>query len=294
MTPLLLWLGGREALAAAPTNDTFPDATAVTIGFSDILKTNEATTDTDDTQLGTLCGFATTNASVWYVFTSATDAFVQIDVSKSDYSAGIMVGTGTQGNLQPVTCGHSFVEFYATVGTTFYISVLDHEPHDEPHGGQLQLEVADTLGPPRPSVSGDGIRIEFSSNNRVENREVKTSGSYICTDAAWITIFGTAHQKVDRFTISGFINFFESGTCDGTPHPWSAEVTPDTPDNGKFVDGELEVALSFIACREFIDEECAHYEIPKQIVFLGGAGEKSSSAAVPGNQLFMPSITTRK
>ena len=103
LLPLALMSG--TALAAAPNNDMFPGATAVTIGFSEVLDTTEATTDSDDAQLNASCGAPATDASVWYAFTASSDIGVVVDVSQSNYSAGVLVGVGTQGNLQIVTCG---------------------------------------------------------------------------------------------------------------------------------------------------------------------------------------------
>ena len=54
------------ALAAAPSNDTFPNAKLVTLGFSETLDTTEATTDSDDAQLLETCPAPVTDASVWY------------------------------------------------------------------------------------------------------------------------------------------------------------------------------------------------------------------------------------
>ena len=82
---------GSAALAAPPTNDTFPGATAVAIGFSQALDTTQATTDANDAQLNATCGAPMTDASVWYSL-AGTDSGVIVDVSSSTYSAGVLVG----------------------------------------------------------------------------------------------------------------------------------------------------------------------------------------------------------
>ena len=69
------------ALAAAPSNDTFGGATTATIGFSQVLDTTQATTDSDDAQLNASCGAPATDASVWYSL-AGTDAGVVVDVSR--------------------------------------------------------------------------------------------------------------------------------------------------------------------------------------------------------------------
>src|SRR2546426_570280 len=121
-----LVVAAPAALAAAPSNDTFTGATAVKIGFSEVLDTTEATTDSDDAQLNASCGAPATDASVWYVL-KGSDQGVAVDVSKSDYSAGVLVGVGTQGNLQTVTCGPGSVRFFAAAGTTYYVLAIDDQ-----------------------------------------------------------------------------------------------------------------------------------------------------------------------
>src|SRR5215475_13573650 len=76
-------------LAAPPNNDTFTGATVATVGFSETLDTTEATTDADDAQLNTNCGAPATDASVWYAV-QGNDTTVVVDVSASDYSAGVL------------------------------------------------------------------------------------------------------------------------------------------------------------------------------------------------------------
>jgi len=131
MTVLALAFGALgfyvpAALAAAPSNDTFPGATAVSVGFGETLDTSQATTDADDTQLNAACGAPATAASVWYTI-QGSDSVVVVDVSGSDYSAGVIVGTGTQGNLTTVACGPGSTSFFAAAGTTYYVLAIDDQ-----------------------------------------------------------------------------------------------------------------------------------------------------------------------
>jgi len=90
-----LGVSAPAALAAAPNNDEFAGATLAAFGFSEVLNTTEATTDSDDAQLAESCiGVPATDASVWYAF-DGSDAGVVVDVSQSDYSAGVLVGVGS-------------------------------------------------------------------------------------------------------------------------------------------------------------------------------------------------------
>ena len=89
-----------------------------------MLDTTEATTDADDAQLNESCGAPATDASVWYAI-DGSDTGIVVDVSQSDYSAGIIVGVGSQGNLDTVDCGPGTVGFFAAAGTTYYVLALD-------------------------------------------------------------------------------------------------------------------------------------------------------------------------
>ena len=130
-----LGASAASTLAAAPSNDTFSGATPVAIGFSQTLDTSEATTDSDDQQLNSSCGAPATDASVWYSI-SGTDSGVVVDVSSSNYSAGILVGVGTQGNLTTVACGPGTVGFFAASGTSYYVLSIDDQ---QDGGGNGQL-----------------------------------------------------------------------------------------------------------------------------------------------------------
>jgi hypothetical protein len=89
-----------------------------------VLDTTEATTDSDDAQLNTNCGAPATDASVWYAL-EGSDTPVVVDVSQSNYSAGVLVGVGSQGDLRIVTCGPGTVAFFAFAGTTYYVLAID-------------------------------------------------------------------------------------------------------------------------------------------------------------------------
>jgi hypothetical protein len=87
----------QPGFAAAPGNDTIGGARAASIRFSQVLDTTRATTDADDAQLNASCGAPATDASVWYTINLAADGGVVVDVSASDYSAGVLVGEGSPG-----------------------------------------------------------------------------------------------------------------------------------------------------------------------------------------------------
>ncbi|HEV2906684.1 MAG TPA: hypothetical protein VGZ50_05155 [Actinomycetota bacterium] len=250
-------ISAPAALAAPPGNDTFGGATAATLGFSEVIDTTEATTDADDTQLNSSCGAPATDASVWYAFTGS-DTGVVVDVSQSDYSAGVLVGVGSQGNLQLEACGPGAVGFFASAGTTYYVLAIDDQFDGGGNGGSLNISFNEA--PPPPTVELTVNRIgKFNSRTGVAT----ISGTYTCENADFIEVFVDARQKVGRFTVVGFGDFFDFGTCDGESHAWSTDVFPD---NGKFAGGKtMTLAFSF-ACGPF---ECAEGFVEQTVQLRG-------------------------
>jgi hypothetical protein len=245
LTLSALGVSAPAALAAPPSNDTFPNATQVTIGFSELLDTTEATTDADDAQLNVICGAPATDASVWYAI-DGTDTGIVVDVSQSDYSAGVLVGVGSQGSLDIVACGPGTVGFFAAVGTTYYVLAIDDQLDGGGNGGNLSISFNEA--PPPPTLDFTVNRYG-SFNSRTGTATI--SGTYTCTNGDFIEVFVDARQRVGRLFIFGSGGFFDFGTCDGTPHTWSAEIFPQ---NGIFKGGKT-LTLNFSqACGAF---ECA-------------------------------------
>lgn len=253
-----LAFSASPALAAAPSNDTFAGAIPATIGFNEVRDTTAATTDADDAQLNATCGAPATDASVWYAFT-ASDANVVVDVSKSTYSAGVLVGVGSEGNLQTVACGPGAVAFFAAAGTTYYVLAIDDQTDGAGNGGLLSISFNPT--PPPPTVN-----ITVNRYGQVNTRTgiARVSGTYTCTNGDFFQVNGEARQSVGRFVVDGFFNFFDSGTCDGAPRTWVADVFPQ---NGKFAGGKTLTLTFAIACGPF---ECAQGFVQQTVQLQGG------------------------
>jgi hypothetical protein len=218
------------ALAAAPANDTIAGATPATIGFSEVLDTTAATTDADDAQLNASCGAPATDASVWYTLTVTADAGVIIDVSASDYSAGVLVGVGSPGALDTIACGPGVVAISASPGTTYYVLAIDDQLDGGGNGGSLHISFNEA--PPPPTID---FTVNRTGTVNARTGVATISGTYSCENGDFVDIFVDASQRVGRFTIRGFGEFFDVTTCDGTSHTWSAQVVPD---NGKFAGGK--------------------------------------------------------
>jgi hypothetical protein len=252
--------GVQPAFAAAPGNDTIGGATTASLGFSQILDTTQATTDADDAQLNSSCGAPATDASVWYTLNLAADGGVIIDVSASDYSAGVLVGEGTPGALTTVACGPGTVAFSAAAGTTYYVLAIDDQSDGSGNGGALHISFNGAPPPPTLDVTL-APRGTFNAKTGVATLH----GTYTCTDADFIDIFGNVSQPVGRIaTIRGFFEVFDVSTCDGSTHQWSADVSPDS---GKFAGGQAMTVVFSFACGAF---ECAD-GFTEQTVRLSGA-----------------------
>lgn len=261
---LLLSLNSGIVLAAPPINDLFAEATAVNIGFTETIDTTEATTDGDDAQLNTTCGAPVTDASVWYAYTASSDGTIVVDVSQSDYSAGILVGEGSQGNLQYITCGQHTVSFFATAGTTYYVLAIDDQYDGGGNGGLLNISFNEFIPPPSPVL-------EELTVNRFGSVNAKTgiatiSGSYTCSHGDFISMSTNARQTVGRVaTIIGDGYFSDFSTCDGLPHPWSADVVPQS---GKFAGGKTMTVTFAYTCGPY---ECASGYAERKVQLRGGS-----------------------
>jgi len=260
--PILFGLMSQAALAAPPSNDAFTGATPAAIGFKEIIDTSQATTDSDDAQLNASCGAPATDASVWYVL-QGSDQNVVVDVSASTYSAGVLVGVGSQGNLQTVACGPGTVVFFAAAGTTYYILAIDDQFDGGGNGGSLSISFTEVPPPPTVNISVDPVG---SVNTKTGVATI--SGTYTCSNGEFIDVFVNASQSVGRFTISGFGSFSAARTCDGAPHSWSAEVFPQ---NGKFSGGQSLTMTFASSCGPF---ECSSGFV-EQTVQLRGTGTVS-------------------
>ena len=257
LTAALVIGGTSPAAAAPPGNDSIGGAVAASPGFSEVLDTTEATTDAVDVQLNESCGAPSTDASVWYTVTVPSDGGVIVDVSFSGYSAGVLVGVGSPDALETIACGPGTVAFSATVGTTYYVLAIDHQGDGGGNGGSLQISIA--AGPPPPTLD---LTVDSRGSFDSKTGYATLRGSYTCTDAGYLEVYGDVSQTVGRIaTIRGSFGFFAEGTCDGTSHRWTAQVQPSS---GKF----LTVTFHY-ACGAF---ECADGYTEQVVRLNGGKG----------------------
>ena len=232
-------------LAAAPANDVYTGRQAVDIGFSATVDTTEATTDADDLDIATGClGVPALDASLWYTITPATDMGIVVDVSNSNYSAGVIAASGGPGAWNVEACGPGGTVWSATAGTTYTFLAFDDQEDGTPaDGGTLVINVAEA--PPPPELS---LTVNPRGTFNAQTGGATISGTVTCTGEAefsFIDVF--VRQKVGRLFIDGY-GFIEGFTCDGTTQAWSADITPF---NGIFKGGRTVTVAFAVACGEF-------------------------------------------
>jgi hypothetical protein len=227
-------------LAAAPTNDVFGGATPVTPGFSESLDTTEATTDADDAEANTECEAPATDASVWYTLDGANNG-IAVDVGSSDYTAGVIVVTGSPGSFVLEVCGPDAVAFFAASDTTYSILAFDDQADGGGNGGTLEINVAEIPPPPTVDVTVDPVGHFHKDGTATISGTVTCSGE---ADFSFIEV--SVRQTVGRIFINGFgaTDFL----CDGSTQPWSVHVFPD---NGVFRGGRTATVTVATSCGEF-------------------------------------------
>jgi hypothetical protein len=228
---------GAMASAAPPSNDT--QAGAVPIGplpFTYEQSTAEATVDSGEDSARNFCldlGAPKFEHAVWFradVAPGATESVV-VDVTGSDYSAGIAVLVDTGSGLGVLDCAPGV---YLSPGPppagTYYLVIFGDGLWTDETSGTLRLVVDEA--PPPPTVE-----LTLNKTGTADRAGGATiSGTVTCTgdDAVLFAVEGQVTQTVGRLIISSY--FFQSleTPCDGSTTRWTA-YAPAT--NGKFAGG---------------------------------------------------------
>jgi hypothetical protein len=169
--------------------------------------------------------------------TAATDRSLLVDVSKSNYSAGVIVVTGAPGSFSLVACGPGATGFSATAGQTYYL--LAFSDTAGVNGGQLKITVKKAPPPPTLQVTVNGL-------GSVSGGVATVSGSVSCSGVAEFgpILSVRLSQHVGRFVIAGRAQADES-PCDGSTRHWSVRVKGRT---GRFSGGHATVHADAFAC----------------------------------------------
>jgi ribosomal protein S8E len=229
------------ALAAAPTNDNFANAQLLAFGDEVAIDTSEATTEALDREAGDACPFPpgpppSTVNTVWFEFTAdaTTPETAAVFVDGAFWAAGVAIVTGAPGSFAGVACGPMLAVFSPEAGTTYRIMIFDFA---DSGGGTAVVRLGEV--PPPPEL---GLTIDPTGQFNSKTGTATVSGTYECSNASFVSVFGQVTQSVGRFKITGSFSTFDV-RCDGEVHPWSAEVTAF---NGEFRGGKaLTVAMGF-------------------------------------------------
>lgn len=231
--------GALPAAAAAPSHDTIAGAKVIAgVPFSETVDTTEATTDAEDAAINANCGAPVTNGSVWYSLNASAAAYL-VDVSQSDFSAGVIVATGTPGNLSLVTCGPRSVGFEAQPGTNYYL--LAFSDTEGVVGGQLSISVTEAAPPPKVSM----VVNEVGQVNK-KTGVATVSGTYTCLgEADFMVLQGTLSQRQGDIHVTG--NFEQTDLVCGGTHNWRADVVSDNAKT-KFKRGDAATIALMVGC----------------------------------------------
>jgi hypothetical protein len=234
-------LMSAPAYAAAPSNDTFSGATAISaVPFNTTQDVSQATTDDDDTSANATCGAPALDASVWYSITPAATVDLLVDVSGSNYTAGVLVVTGSPGSFTIETCGPGAVAFSVRAGVTYHLLIIDDQFDGGGNGGILNLVVEEA--PPPPAVD---VTVNPTAAFNPQTGSATVSGQISCVGQVVFTFLDVElQQKVGRGVVEGFGSM--EVTCDGTSRPWSVEVTPFF--GTKFAGGKAASLTFAVAC----------------------------------------------
>jgi hypothetical protein len=220
------------AFAAAPVNDSYAGRVTLAVPSMTTLDTSEATTGARDAVLNQECGAPVTDASVWYRLDPLVDTDVVVDVSRSDYSAGLIVAKRTASGWRLMGCSPDVVTVSLRGGRSYAVLVFDYQGDGVGNGGTLVME---TYVPDRRSVVS--VTVDPTARFDPKNGTATVTGTMTCEGAAYsagVEVY--LRQKAGRLLISGY-GGRQLGCPDGT-RTWVVAVA-DT--NGLFKGGTADI-----------------------------------------------------
>jgi hypothetical protein len=236
---------GHLVEAAPPSNDDVSGATVVTtpLPFIDVVDTSEATTTPEEAAFNDFCGAPAIERAVWYTSTATGTGFAVFDVRASDYSAGILVLSGSPGAFVPVRCVQGFVSGTVTSGQQLWFMVFD-DGTSSGGGDILRVEV-------RLGIAAPEIELAVDPVASVDRDGVATlTGTVTCTapggQGTLFGIDGSVSQRVGRGSVDGYF-FTQLGLpCDGMTVEWAATVFPGP--GQRFAGGKAATVAFSFAC----------------------------------------------
>jgi len=225
------------ASAAAPANDTWTGAVRLVLGRTVELDTTSATTDAVDRLVNERCGAPYTKASVWYRYKPTVTRRLSVDVSASDYSAGVIVTKGRPTDGRVVACGPRQVVFRAAADIRYYVLAFSDTGTN---GGHLVLTL-DRLHPPT-------LDLTVPSTGAVDRNGVATvTFSVRCTHSSDFFLGARLAQAFGHTKVTSFAYTEEGPACDGVWHDLQLRFDSDT---GLFGPGKALVDVGAENCNE--------------------------------------------
>ena len=227
------------ALAAAPSNDDFANATAITsLPYSDSTSAVEATKVGDPVNS---CSGNDDN-TLWYSFTPSADGYADVNTFGSDYDTTLAAYTESAGTFTEVVCNDDAGSYQSQVlvpltgGTTYYFMVGAYYANMEGGVGNLVFNVSEV------------VYTVTLTNNVTGSVSGKTgaatvSGSFSCSYPGTVDVEGTLTQVTRKGeTITGSFQLADL-TCDGAGSTtnWTATVVPTS---GKFARGDASLSTT--------------------------------------------------
>jgi hypothetical protein len=255
---------GAGAEAAPPPNDEFSGATVIPeLPFVDVVDTTDADATPDETELNSFCGATVMEHAVWYTFTASTEGAIIVDVSASDYAAGIVVVVSEAGELVPINCQPGIVTAQFVAGQTLYFMVFG-DGNSEKTSGTLKLQARPPVPPPKVELTVNRV------GGVDEQGAVTITGTVTCTtpdgNGEVLSVEGFIRQRVGRGSVFGIFFSGLSVPCDGTAAKWSG--FSGTPLQGtKFAGGKADVLISASACGT---DECSGATLETTIQLTNG------------------------
>ncbi len=209
--------GVVPAMAAAPDNDAFADATWIdALPFSDSLDTTEATTEaTDPSCVGN-------GPTVWYAWTAPWDVDVAVSTAGSDYDTTASVWTGSPGAFSEVACNddsdgtlQSRASWSAVEGETYWVMI---GAYANGVGGSLVVTL-DEYVPFELSGTVD------TASTVIRTGDGKVEGTIVCSGDGWFSVSGQLTQRTGRFETVGW--FSAGGLCGPEGTSWVAPLDAD-------------------------------------------------------------------
>jgi hypothetical protein len=236
---------GARALAAAPSNDNFANATLIpTAGFTDRVKTTEATLEPNE--YSPCFGFSITN-SVWYKFSAGDSRYdVYFDTAGSDFTAFMTVYRETSDGLQVVSCHGGDIQFQVTAGAgeTLYWQVTG-----TPGGATSATTGTGTTGTSTGGTSTGGTSTGGTSTSSTTTGGTSTGGT------ASITSTPESGNLVFHVTTVQYIPIDMTLTIDSRASVNAAgdvAIVTGTVTCSRVVAAQIQVSLTQVHAKRFV------------------------------------------